>query len=72
MMFMSELGGHGSTPAAWTLVVIITLAFVLGTIAVIIANWPLFWVSAALVVVGALVGKAMQMAGLGKKRTTHA
>ena len=58
---------HGSTPAAWTTVVIIALAFVLGTLAVIAGNWPLFWVAAGLVVVGAIVGKVMQMMGLGKK-----
>lgn len=58
-------GHHGSTPAAWTTVVIITIAFFVGTLAVIIGNWPMFWVGAALVVVGAVVGKIMQKAGLG-------
>lgn len=59
---------HGSTPAAWTTVVIITIAFILGTLAIILGNWPLFWGSAALVVVGAIVGAIMAKAGLGKKR----
>ena len=58
-------GHHGSTPAAWTTVVIITIAFFVGTLAVILGNWPMFWVGAALVVVGAVVGKIMQKAGLG-------
>ena len=58
---------HGSTPAAWTAVVIITLAFTVGTVALILANWPMFWVGAALVVVGAAVGKVMALMGLGKK-----
>lgn len=56
---------HGNTPAAWVTVVIIALAFVLGTLAVILANWPLFWVAAGMVVVGAIVGKALQAMGLG-------
>jgi hypothetical protein len=56
---------HGNTPAAWTTVIIITIAFVLGTLAVIVGNWTLFWASAGLVVVGAIVGKVMQAAGLG-------
>ena len=60
---------HGSTPAAWTAVAIITLAFVLGTLAVMMANWPLFWASAGLVVVGAIAGKVLAMMGLGKART---
>lgn len=60
---------HGSTPAAWTAVAIITLAFVLGTLAVMMGNWALFWASAGLVVVGAVAGKVLAMMGLGKART---
>jgi hypothetical protein len=59
---------HGSTPAAWTMVIIITIAFILGTLALMFGNWPLFWGSAALVVVGGIVGLVMSKAGLGKKR----
>jgi len=59
---------HGSTPAAWTAVVIITLAFVVGTLAIILGNWPMFWVGVAMVVLGAVVGKVMAMMGLGKKK----
>ena len=62
---LKKQGHHGSTPAAWTTVVIITIAFFVGTLAVILGNWPMFWVGAALVVVGAVVGKIMQKAGLG-------
>ena len=63
---------HGSTPAAWTAVVIITIAFTVGTVAIILANWPLFWVGVGLVVVGAIVGRIMQAMGLGKKPATKA
>lgn len=59
---------HGSTPAAWTLVVIVSLGFVVGTVALIIGNWPLFWVGVVLVPVGAVVGKVMAMMGMGKKK----
>ena len=59
---------HGSTPAAWTAVAIITLAFVVGTLAIMLGNWPMFWVGVALVVIGAIVGKVMGMMGLGKKK----
>lgn len=58
---------HGSTPAAWTTVVLITVAFIVGTLAIILGNWPLFWVGAGLVVLGAIVGRVMQAMGLGKK-----
>jgi hypothetical protein len=56
---------HGSTPAAWTVVVIITIAFAVGTLAMILGNWTMFWVGVALVPVGAIVGKIMQKMGLG-------
>jgi small neutral amino acid transporter SnatA (MarC family) len=58
---------HGNTPAAWTAVTIIMIAFVVGAVAVLTANWVLFWVGAVgLGVVGAVVGKAMAMMGMGK------
>lgn len=64
---MSDAHSHGSTPAAWTLVVIVTLGFAVGTLALILNNWPLFWVGVALVPIGAIVGKVMQAMGLGAK-----
>ena len=64
--------GHGSTPAAWTVVVFTTIAFTLGTLGVMLANWVMFWVGAGVLVLGAVVGKVMQMAGLGKKTPAHA
>jgi len=62
-----EHDDHGSTPAAWTTVVIITIAFIIGTLAIVLGNWPMSWVGVGLVVVGAVVGKIMQSMGLGKK-----
>jgi hypothetical protein len=62
---------HGSTPAAWTLVVIVTIAFAVGTLAVVLANWTMFWVGVGILILGVVVGKVMAMAGLGKKRPAH-
>lgn len=65
---------HGSTPAAWTTVTIITLAFAVGTLAIVLANWPMFWVGVGLVILGPIVGRVMQSMGLGKKpapRSAH-
>jgi hypothetical protein len=62
---------HGSTPAAWTAVVIILVAFAIGTWAVIDLNWTLFWVSVGLVAVGGAVGKVMQMLGFGASPEHH-
>jgi len=63
---------HGSTPAAWTVVVLTTIAFILGTLGVMLANWVMFWVAVGVLVLGAVLGKVMAMAGLGKKRPAHA
>ncbi|HEV8024355.1 MAG TPA: HGxxPAAW family protein [Candidatus Nanopelagicales bacterium] len=63
----SEHDDHGSTPAAWAAVVIVTIAFAVGTLAVVLGNWPMFWVGVGLVVVGGVVGKVMQAMGLGQK-----
>lgn len=56
---------HGSTPAAWTAVTIIMVAFVVGGVAFLVAQPWLFWVACALVVVGVVVGKVMAMMGMG-------
>jgi hypothetical protein len=61
---------HGSTPAAWTTVIIVVLAFIVSTLALILGNWPLFWVGVGMVVLGGVVGKVMAMMGLGKKTVT--
>lgn len=58
---------HGSTPAAWTGVLIILLGFTVGGIGMVIDNWTLFWVGVALVPAGAVVGKVMAMMGLGSE-----
>ncbi len=64
----SHSGLHGSTPAAWTAVVIILVAFTLGAIAMVIGpNWVLFWISVGIAVIGALAGKVMQLMGLGSE-----
>ena len=61
---------HGSTPAAWTSVLIITIAFTIGTAAIIVGNWVLFWVGVALVAIGAIAGRAMRSITPGKKQVS--
>lgn len=57
---------HGNTPAAWTACTIIMVAFLFGTIAVVIGNWPLFWVGGvALAIAGVIAGRVMAMMGYG-------
>jgi hypothetical protein len=68
----AEDDSHGSTPAAWTSVLIITIAFTIGTAAIIVGNWVLFWVSVALVAIGAIAGRAMRSVTLRKKQASAA
>ncbi|WP_328999031.1 hypothetical protein OHA18_31865 [Kribbella sp. NBC_00709] len=57
---------HGNSPAAWTAVVIVLVAFTLGAIAMVLGpNWVLFWISVAIAVLGALAGKVLQLLGFG-------
>mgnify|MGYP000216878094 CR=1 FL=1 len=58
---------HGHSVAAWTAAAIVTFAFTLGTVAVCIQNWPLFWVSVVLVPVGGIAGKVLGLMGFGNK-----
>jgi fatty acid desaturase len=57
---------HGNSPAAWTAVVIVLVAFTVGAIAMVLGpNWVLFWISVAIAVIGGLTGKVLQLLGFG-------
>lgn len=56
---------HGNTPAAWTGVTIMLIGWVVGGIGLVLDNWVMFWVGVALQPVGLIVGKIMQMMGMG-------
>ena len=58
---------HGRTLAAWTGTTIAMVAFILGGIAVVLQNWPLFWASAALLVVSLIATKVLQVMGHGAR-----
>lgn len=57
---------HGNTPAAWTVVVLIIIASTVATVAVILGNWILFAIGAALIPVALIIGRILQAAGLGQ------
>ena len=59
---------HGNTPAAWASVIIALTAFIGGAVGIVIQVMMLFWIGIGLLVVAAVVGKLMQMAGLGQIR----
>lgn len=56
---------HGNSPAAWTAVTIILIAFAVGTVAFFLAIEWIVWIAAALVLVGVLAGVIMAKIGFG-------
>lgn len=58
---------HGQTVAAWTLSIIVMLAFLVGSVGVVLDNRIVFWSGVALVAVGVIAGKVLANLGFGKK-----
>jgi hypothetical protein len=57
--------GHGNSPAAWTAVIIMLIAFAIGTFAFwFVVPW-LVWAAAGLLVLGAIAGLILKLAGFG-------
>jgi hypothetical protein len=56
---------HGRTLAAWTGSLIALVAFVVGGIAVVIQNQPLFWASVGLVVIALIATVVLRRMGYG-------
>ncbi len=53
---------HHGRPASWVAVAVIIIGFVLGGIALTIGpSWVLFWVGAAIVVVGGIIAAAARI-----------
>ena len=57
--------GHGNSPAAWTAVTIMLIAFVIGTVAFWFTIVWLVFAAAGLLLVGLLVGWLMAKSGYG-------
>ncbi|ALD12962.1 DUF6704 family protein [Clavibacter capsici] len=57
--------GHGNSPAAWTAVVIMLVAFTVGTIAFCFSIEPVVWISAVVVLLGWITGGVMKKLGFG-------
>jgi hypothetical protein len=48
--------GHGASAAAWAATAVIMIGTVVGGIALLIWNWPLFWTGVGLFVLGGIGG----------------
>ncbi|MES2092703.1 MAG: DUF6704 family protein [Actinomycetota bacterium] len=57
--------GEGNSPAAWTAVIIMLIAFSIGTIAFFFNVQFMVWVSVGLLIVGAIVGYVLKRMGYG-------
>jgi hypothetical protein len=67
--------GHGNSPAAWTAVIIMLVAFAAGTLFFWFDLPILVWASAGLLVIGAITGVVLARLGYGvggSKVTTKA
>ncbi|MED7954138.1 hypothetical protein PUR61_27530 [Streptomyces sp. BE20] len=62
---------HGHTLAAWTGVTISFIGFGIAGVAMILPSVLLVWAGLAVVLLGAVVGKAMAMAGMGQQPSTN-
>ena len=65
MSIESSDPGHGHSPAAWTAVIIMLVAFTVGTVAFFLSVVWLVWASLVLLVVGLIAGGIMAKAGYG-------
>ena len=51
-----ESGGHDVAPAIWTAVVVTIVGTLVGGVALVYWNWPLFWIGIGLFVAGCVGG----------------
>lgn len=56
---------HGRTPAAWAGTIITLVAFIVGAIGLVMANWVIFWIAVAMVVVALVVTVVLRRMGYG-------
>jgi fatty acid desaturase len=57
----SNIGGHGASIKSWIACLIIVVGFVLGGVAMILWNWPMFWAGVAIVAVGCIFARAVHI-----------
>lgn len=58
---------HGSTPAAWTTVTLVLLAFCVGAAGLLLGIWLVFWIAVGLLAISLVVGKVLQAMGMGTR-----
>jgi hypothetical protein len=57
---------HGSSPAAWTAVLVCLLGITVAGLALIPdPNWTIFWVGVGITLLSGVIGRVMAAAGMG-------
>lgn len=63
---------HGSSPAAWTAVLVALVGFTVGGLGLIPEpHWTIFIIGAVLVLLSVFIGPVLAAAGLGVQRDTE-
>ena len=57
----SNVGGHGATLKSWLVCLVMLAGVVLGGVAIILWNWPMFWTGVGIFVLGMILGKAVNI-----------
>jgi hypothetical protein len=55
----SNLGGHGAKLGSWLACLVMMVGFTLGGVAVVLWNWPMFWVGVGIFVLGGIIARAV-------------
>ena len=63
--------GHGHSPAAWTAVIIMLVAFTIGAVAFFYDAPIIVWAAAGLAIIGLIVGWIMKRVGYGVGGTKY-
>jgi len=56
-------GGHGASTRSWLASIVIVAGFTLGGVALIVWNWPLFWVGVGITVLGVVAAGLVDIMG---------
>jgi hypothetical protein len=66
LLMSAEHDDHGSTPAAWTTVIVLLVGMTISGLALWFSAVAWFWWGMGVCLLGAIVGKLMQSLGYGR------
>jgi hypothetical protein len=54
-------GGHGASMGSWLACLVIVAGCLIGGVALIVWNWPLFWAGIGVAVIGVVIARAVHI-----------